>query len=104
MQSELRHNESWTISILPGEDETWPLTRPYVTATRDFLPDKVVIILIRRADGELGQHVGMSGRNLRMDGTPGTRRASYPALGTLPDWLREVVAKARAEHGLDGTS
>jgi len=104
VRSELRHDESWTISITPGEGETWPVARPYVTATTDFRPDKLVISLSRRSDGEMSQHVTLSGRPLRKDGTPGARRVSHPQYGTLPAWLADLVAKARAEHGLDGSS
>jgi hypothetical protein len=104
MKTEMRHDESWTITVLPGEGETWPLTRPYITATRDFRPDKLTISLTRRIEdaGQLSQHITLTGHILRKDGTPGARRVSHSQYGTLPAWLADLVARARAGHGLDG--
>jgi len=101
MKTEMRHDESWTISITPDEGETWPMAKPYVTAKSDIRPDRIVISLTRRQDGGLTQHISLAGHNVRKDGTAGARRTSHGVWGTPPEWMREIVAKARAEHGMD---
>jgi hypothetical protein len=100
MKTEMRHDESWTITVEPDEDETWPLARPY-THARDYRPTRITISLARRGDGSITQHISLSGHSLRKDGSAGVRRVSHGVFSPLPAWLADLVAKARAEHGMD---
>lgn len=94
--TEVRHYESWTVTIHREEDE-WPdKILVQGTRTRWMKPETVSFGL--KAGHEHPEGIMVFGPRTDGDHVPAVSR--YRA-ARLPDWLAAVIEDARQEHGLD---
>jgi len=96
VRTEVRHRESWTLTIQPGEGDTWPpITKNYTTKTI-YRPDRITVAFSK---GEGRYEVSLSGPRVRKDDSLG-ERVSERCYGTAPEWAQEIIEHELTKHRL----
>lgn len=94
MQTELDHQESWTLTIRRNGDN-WPDVRQ--SSRRNPVFVHTITCEIQR--GALDQHVSATGWARRKDGSVSQQRA-HIIFADEHDWIRRLVEAERMKHGL----
>jgi len=96
------HAESWTITIRPGDGDTWP-DRPVEHSSvvgKKYRPELITARLDREAKRP---GVSLRGRVVKRDGTPGQVPADerfYYRDSQVPPWVLAEIRAAREANGL----
>lgn len=100
MKATLQHQETWTLTITRDEDdEDWPDAAPvpYSGTGRVFVPESITVILKRGHSYPAGT---ISGKRLKIDGTPGVLTTKFRTYGqsfslTGAAWADDIVRNER---------
>lgn len=98
--TEIKHSESWALTITPDEGESWPETKDptYSRATVKIVPDKI-FITVRPGSPYTGT---VQGFRVGVSGEPTRARSHFTFHGDrgCPEWAQVIIEHELQKHRL----
>lgn len=97
MNSEIEHEEKWTLRIRRDPDDDWPDVAWHGRARRLLRPS-MIFVAMRRGDNE--PRISVRGKWHLQDGTPTGHDASMAIFGDRAPWVAPIVELVRSRNSL----
>lgn len=98
--TEARHEEKWSLTITPGDEDDWPLVPvPYSSVEAMFRAEKVHATVIQLDNGAPHSRITVTGFKIKKDGTSSVVPARTD-FGKQPQWALDLVRRERERLNL----